>query len=150
MDFTFAEREAVSCTVSCKGGRMQGANPCPQFLERGERMAEPKYIDANKVIDYANQEITAAFYYPQGAQEQRKQDEQAYRDKWAFVKQIMVGTPAADVMEVRHGRWLHLHLEPDDITGHTKGECSICGKLRIVDNYCPNCGSRMDLDEVEE
>ena len=48
--------------------------------------------------------------------------------------------------EVRHGRWLHLHLDPDNITGHTKGECSICGKLRIVDNYCPNCGSRMDLE----
>ena len=52
----------------------------------------------------------------------------------------------ADVQEVRNGRWLYLHLEPDDITGHTKGECSICGKLRIVDNYCPNCGSRMDLE----
>ena len=63
-------------------------------------MAEPKYIDANKVIDYANQEITAAFYYPQDAQEKRKQDEQAYRDKWAFVKQIMVSMPAADVEEV--------------------------------------------------
>ena len=32
MDFTFAEREAVSCTVSCKGGRIQGANPCPQLF----------------------------------------------------------------------------------------------------------------------
>lgn len=31
MDFTFAEQEAVSCTVSCKDGRMQGANPCPQY-----------------------------------------------------------------------------------------------------------------------
>lgn len=47
----------------------------------------------------------------------------------------------------RHGRWLHLHLDPDNITGHTKGECSICGKLRIVDNYCPNCGAKMDGDE---
>lgn len=54
----------------------------------------------------------------------------------------------ADAEEVRRGRWLHLHLDPDNITGHTRGECSICGKLRIVDNYCPNCGAKMD--EVEE
>lgn len=50
----------------------------------------------------------------------------------------------------RHGRWLHLHLDPDNITGHTKGECSICGKLRIVDNYCPNCGAKMDEVERNE
>lgn len=59
-----------------------------------------KYINADKVIDYANQEVTAAFYYPQDAQKQRKQDEQAHRDKWTFVKQVMVGMPAADVVEV--------------------------------------------------
>ncbi len=53
----------------------------------------------------------------------------------------------ADVQEVRHGRWEHLSLEPFDITGHMHGECSICGKRRIVDNYCPNCGAKMD--EVE-
>lgn len=56
-----------------------------------------KYIDADKVIDYANQEVTAAFCYPQG---QRKLDEDAYRGKWAFVKQVMVGMPAVDVVEV--------------------------------------------------
>ena len=54
---------------------------------------------------------------------------------------------AEEFAPVRHGRWLHLHLDPDNITGHTKGECSICGKLRIVDNYCPNCGAKMDGDE---
>lgn len=81
----------------------------------------PKYINADKVIDYANQEVTAAFYYPQDAQEQRKLDEQAYREKWAFVKQVMIGTPAADAVEVcrceqcvksdphLNGRWCKVH-----------------------------------------
>ena len=32
-------------------------------------MGKTKYINADKVIDYANQEVTAAFYYPQDAQE---------------------------------------------------------------------------------
>ena len=105
-------------------------------------MAEPKYIDANKVIDYANQEITATFYYPQDAQEKRKQDEQAYRDKWAFVKQIMVGTPAADVAEVRHGHWVY---EKDDCFP----KCSVCGQYRgtlYEHYYCPVCGALMDGD----
>jgi ribosomal protein L32 len=45
------------------------------------------------------------------------------------------------VTQKRTGKWMNLQLIPDDITGHTYGECSICGKLRKVDNYCPNCGS---------
>lgn len=61
-------------------------------------MGKTKYIDADKVIDYANQEVTAAFYYPQGSQS--KLDEDAYREKWAFVKKVMVAAPAADVVEV--------------------------------------------------
>jgi len=54
------------------------------------------------------------------------------------------GMPAADVAEVRHGRW-----END---GHTLA-CSNCHTINlrgVAWNYCPNCGSRMDLDEVEE
>lgn len=52
--------------------------------------------------------------------------------------------PAADVVEVRHGRWI----------GKTY-KCSLCGKW--VDplqgdadmNYCPNCGAKMDGEEQE-
>ena len=48
--------------------------------------------------------------------------------------------PAADVAPVRHGRWLHHAM----IGGHIHAECSECHKVRIIDNYCPNCGCRMD------
>lgn len=41
------------------------------------------------------------------------------------------------------GKWLNIELIPDEITGHVHGECSECGKVRIVDNYCPNCGAKM-------
>lgn len=54
--------------------------------------------------------------------------------------------PKTDVAPVVHGRWIHLVLMPDDVTGHTYGECSHCRSVRIVDNYCPNCGAKMDLE----
>ena len=51
---------------------------------------------------------------------------------------------AADVVPVRHGRW----IEQEKYTFGVMYDCSICGD-RILDNghswnYCPNCGARMD------
>ena len=47
---------------------------------------------------------------------------------------------AADVAPVRHGRWINHTM----IDGHIHAECSECHKVRIIDNFCPNCGCRMD------
>lgn len=49
---------------------------------------------------------------------------------------------AADATLVRHGRWLHHTM----IGGHIHAECNECHKVRIIDNYCPNCGAIMDLE----
>ena len=49
---------------------------------------------------------------------------------------------AADVAPVRHGRWLYHTL----IDGHIHAECSECHKIRIIDNFCPNCGAKMDKE----
>lgn len=51
--------------------------------------------------------------------------------------------PAADVAPVRNGRWLYHTL----IDGHIHAECSECHKIRIIDNFCPNCGAKMDSEE---
>ena len=47
---------------------------------------------------------------------------------------------AADVSPVRHGLWINHTM----IDGHIHAECSECHKVRIIDNFCPNCGCRMD------
>ena len=55
--------------------------------------------------------------------------------------------PAADVVEVRHGRWI---TEDCDLLFAKRAKCSICGKGLItteVYNYCPHCGACMDKEE---
>ena len=56
--------------------------------------------------------------------------------------------PSADVVEVRHGRWIVF----DPKNAESK-ECSMCGYLfsRLYpSNYCPNCGARMDKEDDHE
>ena len=51
--------------------------------------------------------------------------------------------PAADVMEVRHGRWVY-------DKGDCFPKCSVCGQYHgtlYEHYYCPVCGAKMDLEE---
>ena len=69
----------------------------------------------------------------------------------------ILNIPAADVAEVRHGRW------DGEGDGYADGEividvwyCSECGYCiddgtdgpNILPNYCPNCGALMDKEEL--
>lgn len=49
--------------------------------------------------------------------------------------------PWRDAEPIKHGRWIwkNYYLV-----------CSECGKENDRTDYCPNCGAKMDLDEVEE
>lgn len=62
------------------------------------------------------------------------------------IKQKLDNIPAADVVEVRHGRWTEYHTKCDGGYGqiyyqHT--DCS-CFLYESPYNYCPNCGAKMD------
>ena len=58
---------------------------------------------------------------------------------------IVAAIPAAEVVEVRHGRW----IKP--VPGDGENYCSVChaeqpwfyGYGYLKSNYCPNCGARM-------
>ena len=64
------------------------------------------------------------------------------------------GLPAADVAEVRRGRWFRYE---DDWNSLTTFQCSVCGEeycfecdediLTLNYNYCPSCGAKMDLED---
>lgn len=63
--------------------------------------------------------------------------------------------PAADVTPVVHGRWIGIDssfwkpTHSSDIPVFRKTyRCSECRrKTAIAENYCPNCGAKMDKEE---
>ena len=72
-------------------------------------------------------------------------------------RDALSAVPAADVAEVRHGRWI-----PSDMGGGEPDEayiCSECGEpWTLIDGnpaennmrYCPACGARMDKEAKHE
>lgn len=62
---------------------------------------------------------------------------------------------AADVAEVRHGRWIPEICESiskrNRLIEYKVYSCSLCGRSngRIKKKYCPNCGALMKEDEHE-
>lgn len=66
--------------------------------------------------------------------------------------------PAADVVEVRHGRWIGLEYDgyADGCPVYDLWECSECGEeVRGEDvpatyPWCRSCGARMDKEDEHE
>lgn len=59
----------------------------------------------------------------------------------------ILAIPAADVVEVKRGRWVHTD---EALTLDAKDECSECSFHTVIRRnlsrlaYCPNCGAKMD------
>lgn len=77
------------------------------------------------------------------------------------VKRVVDELPAADVQEVKHGKWI---WDKDGMDwGIGAWRCSVCETMSPMwwntdrgspmhksgHYYCPRCGAKMDLDEVE-
>ena len=66
---------------------------------------------------------------------------------------IVLKEPAADVAEVRHGRWNPEICESiskrNRLIEYKVYSCSLCGRSngRVKKKYCPNCGARMEQEE---
>lgn len=75
-----------------------------------------------------------------------------------FVKFKIERFPAADVAEVRHGRWIGLEYDgyADGCPVYDLWECSECGEeVRGEDvpdthPWCHACGARMDKEDEHE
>lgn len=71
-------------------------------------------------------------------------------EKRKMLEDMFSAIPAADVVEVRHGKW-----KPFDRTwGRNVLACTVCNNAMEVPTsmgdplytYCPNCGAKMDAD----
>lgn len=55
---------------------------------------------------------------------------------------VILEAPAVDAVEVVHGQWVYDHW--------CEFKCSVCGEYssskpyKGKENYCPNCGAKMD------
>ena len=75
-----------------------------------------------------------------------------------FVKFKIERFPAADVAEVRHGRWIGIEYDgyADGCPVYDLWECSECGEeVRGEDvpdthSWCHACGARMDKEDEHE
>lgn len=76
----------------------------------------------------------------------------------AYCSELIRNIPAADVAPVRHGLWegySHQRYYCIDDFGdpiYKDGVVYYCSKCRrktvIKERYCPNCGAKMDLEEL--
>ena len=62
--------------------------------------------------------------------------------------------PAADVAEVKHGKWIQEQIKIENMSiVRYRNTCSECGGkadflLRELHySYCPHCGAKMDLED---
>ena len=57
--------------------------------------------------------------------------------------------PAADVAEVRHGRWRWVAYDANPKIGNW--HCTYCNRIPKSfqkEDFCPNCGAKMDVEKV--
>ena len=62
----------------------------------------------------------------------------------------ILAMPPADVMPVRHGRWIDAYTDIEPNPMFMYGICSECGFEQGISkylNYCPNCGAYMRGEE---
>ena len=76
-----------------------------------------------------------------------------------YIKEIdLKDIPAADIVPVVYGRWIGVDssfwnpTHSSDIPVFRKTyRCSECRRrTAIAENYCPNCGAKMDKEETNE
>ena len=78
---------------------------------------------------------------------------EAIRIQGKYFREVVEGALTGDAVEVVHGRWIGKEEKLWNMEYHvvTCWECSECGVFgHYTQNYCPNCGAKMDGGEVNE
>lgn len=91
-------------------------------------MADAIYVPKSDILDLITEENEAGGFT----------DYSNYSNLWDEVDDM----PAADVQPVKHGRWI---INSDGYYPQCS-ECMNEPQGRIMTNFCPNCGAKMDGD----
>ena len=102
------------------------------------------YIDRKAVGEQFHKLIVA--FYSAYAKDGKDERLAALLEFSLAARSVINAIPSADVIEVRHGRWIE--QSPDfDLCGVAYYKCSECGKeQQLNSHYCQFCGARMDGD----
>jgi len=82
-----------------------------------------------------------------------EEHEEYYKKKISIEDMITTYTteielPTVDAVPVKHGKWIY-HID-DLFPSESTQECSVCHEHECItlchENYCPNCGARMDKE----
>jgi len=125
------EQKEVVCILL--DNAIRNENPVEKIVSNGDCISRQAVLSKIKEVCFSKEWIQFRADY--GSHGQRD-----------FLINYIEGLPHVTPSQKR-GQWLHGELIPNDITGHWYAECSECGKMRIVDNYCPHCGSKMEVKE---
>ena len=117
-------------------------------MKNDEVVAHKEYIEreaAIAVIEEKQKELCPVGMYSRHAV--YGSDREKF-DAWQEIIDRFENITAADVVPVRHGRW-----KPHSKVEYSVYHCSVCGGQALFawgkqckSDYCPNCGSRMDMD----
>ena len=105
---------------------------------------EKRLIDANALDEKVGK--LAERYAAQGRM--------VVAEDYNFIRTVLMTAPTVDAVEVVHGKWVLGNVEPGYFTpgGNRPWVCSECGQVMSYrldkpnENYCPNCGAKMDGD----
>ena len=70
--------------------------------------------------------------------------------RYKMFENVIENAPTIEAEPVRHGQWKQNKYYPHIIICNECGEPYELSNSMEHWNYCPNCGCKMDLDEVEE
>lgn len=106
-----------------------------------------------KMAEYISRKAAIAYIREQSEECQKAFEELGgesgiYADAYNDLAEDFYSIPAADVAQVVHGMWETNSDRPDTLI------CSVCKCWFDMwkhdpHNYCPNCGSKMDLEALQ-
>ena len=103
----------------------------------------PRYIDADALIDNI----------PQADLSNDKKISKC--GAIADMVLLVCDAPTIDVAPVVHGEWILVGTNEHDYETSVEEKCSLCGRYvyrydtEPQDNFCPNCGAKMDGEGEE-